>query len=236
MGRESLEATLDFVLKSGIADPIRRRRIAVDFSLFVFQCNGFILFKEVLTEEVEVFSKLIDDCASAWDYKEHWDPYTAIVQSSGFGKTRLIREFSRKRFVVYCCLRPADSIGFPGRSSTANIFMHYEQPLKTEFYFLQCFSFFLGCVQIVINYIQSQAREVDTASFFDLQVQETIDSKNGTALSGENFWSEFEIIRLQVHQVITDYILGKYSHSSSSENSPITVLEVFHDNFEDVLE
>ena len=48
-------------------------------------------------------------------------PYFCLVQSSGYGKTRLLREVARKARVLYVCMRSEESTyrGYPQRSSTA---------------------------------------------------------------------------------------------------------------------
>ena len=47
-------------------------------------------------------------------------PYTVVVQSSGYGKTRLIKEVSEKIYVVYVCFRSKDSSGYYPRSDIAD--------------------------------------------------------------------------------------------------------------------
>ena len=47
-------------------------------------------------------------------------PYFCLVQSSGYGKTRLLREVARKVRVLYVCMRSEkSSTGYPRRSDTA---------------------------------------------------------------------------------------------------------------------
>jgi hypothetical protein len=46
-------------------------------------------------------------------------PYVSLVQSSGYGKSRLLRETAKQIVRLYICLRPETSNGFPGRTSRA---------------------------------------------------------------------------------------------------------------------
>jgi hypothetical protein len=66
------------------------------------------------------FSLAIDNIASRWDRSQYLAPHTAIVQSSGFGKSRLVCEYGRQKcFTFYVCLRPSNSSGYPKRSDIA---------------------------------------------------------------------------------------------------------------------
>jgi hypothetical protein len=52
-------------------------------------------------------------------------PFAILLQSSGYGKTRLIREFSRKHVTFYCNLRDKkDETGFPPLSDLADEFIY----------------------------------------------------------------------------------------------------------------
>jgi hypothetical protein len=52
-------------------------------------------------------------------------PFCILLQSGGYGVTRLTREFSRKHVTFYCNLRDKnDKIGFPPRSDLADEFIH----------------------------------------------------------------------------------------------------------------
>ncbi|KAL1914172.1 uncharacterized protein VTP21DRAFT_10261 [Calcarisporiella thermophila] len=57
-----------------------------------------------------------------WCHKEWWDaggkvaPFVPIVQSSGYGKTRMIAHIAERVYVLYICKRPRYSTGFPSAS------------------------------------------------------------------------------------------------------------------------
>ncbi len=46
-------------------------------------------------------------------------PYVTLVQSSGYGKTRLIREVAKQLITLYVCFREEKSTGYPPRTSKA---------------------------------------------------------------------------------------------------------------------
>ena len=49
--------------------------------------------------------RLLDFCGTwmrRWRRSEYYAPYSAIIQSSGTGKSRLVAELAKKRFEIYC--------------------------------------------------------------------------------------------------------------------------------------
>ena len=46
-------------------------------------------------------------------------PYVTLVQSSGYGKTRLLREVATNFVMLYVCFRDKKSTGYPPRTNTA---------------------------------------------------------------------------------------------------------------------
>ena len=46
-------------------------------------------------------------------------PYTSILQSSGYGKSRLARELAKHVRVVLVCMRPKSLVGVPVRTDSA---------------------------------------------------------------------------------------------------------------------
>ena len=63
---------------------------------------------------------------------ERYAPYVALIQSSGYGKTRLISEIAEKVFVIYLCFREQASTGYPKATPLASelisIMREAEQP------------------------------------------------------------------------------------------------------------
>ncbi|KAA1065044.1 hypothetical protein PGT21_022507 [Puccinia graminis f. sp. tritici] len=63
--------------------------------------------------------KILQDFAAAWLPAKYVAPYTALIAPSLNGKTRLLKELSRHICVVYICIRPDKSTGYPPRSEWA---------------------------------------------------------------------------------------------------------------------
>ena len=81
---------------------------------------------------VKSFANYLMACSNEFQ-KSHnlfMSPYVAIVQSSMYGKTRLLREIARSYYrVVYVCLREEWSTGYPPR--TLGAFTHlFVEPKK----------------------------------------------------------------------------------------------------------
>lgn len=70
---------------------------------------------------VAIFKRHVAHCLNEYVKSDYYSPYFTLCQSSGYGKTRLIMEFTR-RFkdeysVVYICLRREKSEGWPRERS-----------------------------------------------------------------------------------------------------------------------
>lgn len=76
-----------------------------------YQCSEIVLehfVNFVKKDIIEVYSKSLD----------HHSQYFSMVQSSGYGKTRLVLEAGKGHLnVVYCCLRRDNSNGYPPANS-----------------------------------------------------------------------------------------------------------------------
>jgi hypothetical protein len=67
------------------------------------------------------FMKYIRDRLNDWKYLTFHSAYCTCFQASGTGKTRMLKVVGETHAnVVYCCLRPANSSGYPGRSLIAD--------------------------------------------------------------------------------------------------------------------
>ena len=72
----------------------------------------------------ERFMTFIDKCSYEYDTtKDYYAPYTTLIQASGTGKSKLLKNFADSRMTVYCCLRESKSSGYPSRSHIANILL-----------------------------------------------------------------------------------------------------------------
>ncbi|PCH37334.1 hypothetical protein WOLCODRAFT_29060, partial [Wolfiporia cocos MD-104 SS10] len=72
---------------------------------------------------VQAFLKYIDMKREDKEDRQVYARYCAIVQSSGMGKSRLMKEVGHERIVIPICLREMGSTGFPPRdASVCNFF------------------------------------------------------------------------------------------------------------------
>lgn len=65
---------------------------------------------------LKTFTNFVDSCAAGWDRSIYLAPCTSLMQSSGTGKSRLLKEFANDRYVIYCCVRTKGSSDIPAHS------------------------------------------------------------------------------------------------------------------------
>ena len=100
----------------------------------------------------------------------YYAPFSVICQSSGFGKSRACVSLVDENFyVVYCCLRPNESRGFPRRSCLASDMLS-DQPDISKYY--KCY--FSSFIELL------NQNELDCREFFEKYQQEN-DCKNNLA-------------------------------------------------------
>jgi len=70
---------------------------------------------------VQRFTKYIFKCLTTFQRSKdsYFAPYVTLVQSSGYGKSRLLRETAKQVVTLYVCLRPDPSSGYPRRTVKA---------------------------------------------------------------------------------------------------------------------
>ena len=64
----------------------------------------------------------IQDCAIQWKREKIFAPITIICQSSGYGKTKSLFEYSTEHITLFICIRNLNDNGYPGRSAIAENF------------------------------------------------------------------------------------------------------------------
>ena len=66
---------------------------------------------------VQRFTMYVCECLATFQRSpdSYFAPYISLVQSSGYGKSRLLRETAKQVVTLYVCLRTAPSTGFPRR-------------------------------------------------------------------------------------------------------------------------
>ena len=82
------------------------------------------------------FEQHIKYCLDTCNKDPVYAPYFALIQSSGYGKSRLIAELAQNTYVIYICLHPSNAHGYPLRTSiadrlmsTLNVMQNSEGPL-----------------------------------------------------------------------------------------------------------
>ncbi|KAG9301730.1 hypothetical protein G9A89_003275 [Geosiphon pyriformis] len=86
------------------------------------------------------FHSHIKFCLSKCHEDDSYSPYIALIQSSGYGKSRLIAEIAQDVYVLYVCFRLPMSTGYPPRSSIASKILEEMTFAKVSWFetFLEC--------------------------------------------------------------------------------------------------
>jgi hypothetical protein len=79
-------------------------------------------------DSLEKFKNHVNSCYAKWTTpRKSWhSPYTAIVQSSGYGKSRLCKQFACTQtewLTVYICFRKDEATGYPKANRVARNFL-----------------------------------------------------------------------------------------------------------------
>lgn len=135
---------------------------------------------------VQTFTEFVDKCAVGWDRAIYIAPYTSLVQSSGTGKSRLLKEFANKRYVIYCCVRSKESSGIPARSWIADKLLPApgvvvdEEKDRRKCSFLYA-SFICACID---HLAESVKTGITRQQWCEKQLEE------GDNVSGGDFWEK----------------------------------------------
>lgn len=91
-------------------------------------------------------------------------PYISIFQSSGYGKSRLLKEIAQEYYTFYISFASSDSTAFPRRSPIANSILAKiadiaSEDSRTDY----CEYFFLSCLEQLANHFEEQTPQ----QFFD---------------------------------------------------------------------
>ena len=92
---------------------------------------------------VDYFVSYVDECSRSYRtyQNEFFAPHIALVQSSGSGKSRLLREVSNVLSTIYVCFRTGES-GYPLRSTVAidALFGNFDKILS-----------YAGCIEVMVE-------------------------------------------------------------------------------------
>ncbi|KAK9686437.1 hypothetical protein K7432_015167, partial [Basidiobolus ranarum] len=177
-------------------------------------------FNQAYVDEVNLVDRLLDSlntAANRWSNAEYMSPYTSIIQSSGYGKSRAIKQIAQRTFVVYCCLRPEQSSGYPLRSAiTSTLLAKINGDCKDPpyFYFVRRFvAFIVACMRKLTAFVKNSKKEeiLDTSSqdcedstiyakWFKLQIEDT-GQEGDTNVCGSKFWAE---IQSEMDKIVAD--------------------------------
>jgi hypothetical protein len=102
---------------SGIDASRRERKVSEESSLAID-------FMEIYVDKMKLidgFKNYLIACERKFrdSSQTFLSPYVTLVQSSGYGKTRLIREVANQLITLYVCFRDYGSTGYPPRTSKA---------------------------------------------------------------------------------------------------------------------
>ena len=175
---------------------------------------------------------------------EYYAPYSAICQSSGFGKTRACFSLRDDFYVVYCCLRPEESnSGYPPRSCIADYFTKiYTNETILENFLIDYFNLFIE------NLNKDESFYSQFKNGFSNELKALIDEispKNGTKNNNNSKTIEKKSIYIykQTKPLVFIFdeassLLGKESRSSNYfllrkilTESPENVFTLFLDTF-----
>eukprot|EP01031_Cornospumella_fuschlensis_P029633 gene29633-35769_t len=112
---------------------------------------GPATFVEVgAVKPLQLFRSHIDYCIRQIATRTMYAGYITMCQSSGYGKTRLVKEMSAHHVLVYICLRPSTATGWPRRSPYIADFILNSGALKNEAAwaaFMEALVTFLNCCE-----------------------------------------------------------------------------------------
>ncbi|CAG8464774.1 6655_t:CDS:2 [Diversispora eburnea] len=114
----------------------------------------------------------------------HYVPYTTIFQSSGYGKSRLIKEVAKQIPTIYLCLRDITSTGYPPRTSAgADLFERVNKDLKEgeEWRFLYILQAIIECFNEELI-----TCGCNTQKFWDKQMDASFCEKVWTKIQGRS--------------------------------------------------
>ena len=141
---------------------------------------------------VNLFLSFLRSGAKSWDALTYLAPYSAMIQSSGVGKTRLVIEASSHCWGFYICCRHGN-LGYPRRSSIADYLTQISLWAGSPHLFYPgCLHilFFVACLDSLADHItslqlngQPPSREQYEA-WRDLQLVDDVD----TTVCGTHFW------------------------------------------------
>jgi hypothetical protein len=97
-----------------------------------------------------------DEYSKQWKTPDYHAPYAALIGPSMCGKTRLLMEMSQHICVIFICLRPTDSTGYPPRSELADTLLKKDTENSEAYYN----SVIAAIFQVVANFFNRQNHDM----------------------------------------------------------------------------
>lgn len=122
------EAFVDFVKSS------RTTAIVVDEPDFARETVAAFSIEYVdPNETVGDFIEYVDECQTAYRefYERYNSPYISVCQSSGYGKSRMIQQVSKRRKLLYVCVGNSHS-SYPAANLMARNFLFSNDPIEAN--------------------------------------------------------------------------------------------------------
>ena len=163
---------------------------------------------------VDVFFRHLEQCASIWTPQQFYAPYTSLIQASGTGKSRLLRElaFEKDVFVVYICLRDSESRGYPKRSIIADVLTGQA---FSEAHYLTFLSALFGVC----------------SKFFDQQLRENTENTCGRVF--DIFISDKDDEMFELQNTFWNSVLEQMKLQETSK--PASVVEELESRYKDLM-
>ncbi|CAG8657799.1 5598_t:CDS:1, partial [Paraglomus brasilianum] len=151
----------------------------------------------------------IDGCLHEYNRNDYYAPFTAIVQGSGVGKSRSIKEVAKECYCIYICLRKANSTGYPFRSKITDTLVSTELRDSTEDQIKAHYvSFLIAAIQQASKIIME--KNMNPAKWFRYHVE----NPDGSQMA--EFWNK---VRNNMKEVVTNMENGGEQDSSAHKDA-----------------
>ncbi|CAG8664206.1 1350_t:CDS:1, partial [Diversispora eburnea] len=125
---------------------------------------------------VDAFLNHLDGCAKVWRPNKFYSPYTSLVQASGTGKSRLLRELATEKdvLVIYICLRKSGWHGYPNRSTIAD---YLTKEAHDETYYMGFLSALFRVCKEFLEQLKIQYSGKICGHMFDILISDSNDTE-----------------------------------------------------------
>ena len=167
---------------------------------------------------LEQLSEHIKDCSIQWIQSNIFAPITIICQSSGYGKTKSLFEYSKEHITLFICIRNFNDNGYPGRSAIADNLIN---SIKDG-----CVDYFLGkYVLTALQFIEQIIKQLTSAKQLTIAKQSTRANKPKM----REIALEFQNCQPWIYQpknndnVLIDKFYNEFNKDCSTANNNFTI-------------